>query len=62
MDSHNPGRFPEIVHVQTPRGVNQALERLADRQHMTKSELVRRALLREVAAAGMPLSEPERAA
>ncbi len=59
MDAHNPGRFPEILHVQAPRGLNQALDRLANQQHMTRSELVRRALLREVTDAGVSLGEPE---
>jgi predicted transcriptional regulator len=62
MDSYNQGRFPEIVHVQAPRGLNQALDHLATQQHMTRSELVRRALLREVTAAGVSLREPEQAA
>ena len=60
MDAHNPGRFPEILHVQAPRGLNQALDRLANQQHMTRSELIRRALLREVAAAGVSLGGSER--
>jgi len=59
MHAHNPGRFPEILHVQAPRGLNQALDRLASQQHMTRSELVRRALLREVTDAGVSLGGSE---
>jgi hypothetical protein len=59
MDAHNPGLFPEIVHVQAPRGLNPALDRFANQQHMTRSELVRRALLREVTDAGVSLGESE---
>ena len=62
MDSYNQGRFPEIVHVQAPRGLNRALEQLATQRHMTRSEFVRRTLLREVESAGVPLSESGRTA
>jgi hypothetical protein len=55
MESHNPGMFPEIVHVQAPRGMNEALEQLATQRHMTRSEFVRRILLREVEASGASL-------
>jgi hypothetical protein len=59
---HNQGRFPEIVHVQTPLGMNRALDQLATQLHMTKSELIRRTLLREVSTAGVPLGESEKVA
>jgi hypothetical protein len=62
MDEHNPGRFPEIVHLQAPRGLNQALDRLASQQHMTRSEFVRRVLLSKVTDAGVSLGEPEQVA
>jgi predicted transcriptional regulator len=55
MDSHNPGRFREIVHVQAPRGMNHALDQLANQRHMTRSEFIRRTLLREVEASGTSL-------
>jgi predicted transcriptional regulator len=57
MDQRNPGRYPEIVHVQAPRGMNRALDRLADQQHTTKSALVRQTLLREINTAGVPLGD-----
>jgi hypothetical protein len=57
---HNKGRFPEIVHIQTPLGMNRALDRLATQRHMTKSELIRRTLLREVVTAGLPLGQSEK--
>ena len=59
MDSYNQGRFPEILHLQTPRGTNRALHQLASKRHQTKSECVRRVLLREFADAGVPLGEFE---
>jgi hypothetical protein len=59
MVSCDPGRFPEIVHVQAPKGLNQALDRLATQ---TRSELIRRTLLPEAISAGVPLGESEQVA
>jgi hypothetical protein len=53
--------YPERLFVLLPRGLNSALDKLASRQHMTRSELTRQALLREIEAAGVQLSAPERA-
>jgi hypothetical protein len=58
MDSQSPGRFPEIIHIQTPSGMNRAFNQLASQRHQTKSECVRRALLRELADAGVVLGTP----
>jgi hypothetical protein len=58
----NPGRFSEIVHVRGPNGLNQTLEQPATQQHATRSELIRRTLLREVISAGVPLGESEQVA
>ena len=60
MDSTTQGRFPEIIHLQAPLGMNRALDQLATQRHMTKSEFVRRTLLGAVAAAGVQLGEPEK--
>ena len=57
MDTNNSGRFPEVVHVQAPSGLNRALDELAARQRTTRSELVRRVLIREAEAAGVKLEE-----
>jgi hypothetical protein len=57
MDSPTQGRFPEVVHVQAPRGMNRALDRLADQHHTTKSAFVRTVLLREVTSAGVSLRQ-----
>jgi predicted transcriptional regulator len=54
-------RFPEVLRLVAPRGINAALDELAAKQHTTRSEVVRRALLREVEANGVQL-EPARAA
>jgi metal-responsive CopG/Arc/MetJ family transcriptional regulator len=54
--------FPERLFLQGPRGLNRALDELAARQRTTRSELVRRALMREVENAGVSLPEPERVA
>jgi predicted transcriptional regulator len=56
-------KFPERLSLQAPRGLGRALDELAGRQHSTRSEVVRRTLLREVEAAGLKLApEPARAA
>jgi len=47
---------------QTPVGLNQALNELAAGQRTTRSEIVRRALMREVADAGVQIGEPEKVA
>jgi Ribbon-helix-helix protein, copG family len=54
--------FPGRLLVQTPIGLNKALDELAARQRTTRSELVRRALMREVADAGVQIGEPEKVA
>jgi hypothetical protein len=62
VDRNNSGRFPEVVYVQAPAGLNRALDQVAAKQHTTRSELVRRTLMREVATAGVALDEPSRVA
>ena len=54
--------FPGRLLVQTPVGLNQALDELAAKQHTTRSEVVRRALMREVEVNGVSFGEPEREA
>lgn len=49
-------RFPELLQIKLPAGVNKALDRLATAQHRTKSEVVRRAVLDEIAAHGLPIT------
>ena len=53
-------RFPELLQVQVPHGLKDALNKLADRQHMTPSELTRRALLNVVQLNGVSLPERDR--
>jgi hypothetical protein len=50
------GRFPELVQLAMPEGANEALDRLADLKHATKSAVARRALLDELEANGVPLA------
>jgi hypothetical protein len=50
------GSFPERLEVLGPRGLVRALAVLADRQHTTRSEVVRRALLREIEVNGVQLA------
>jgi hypothetical protein len=51
--------FPERFNMKMPAGLGPALGELATRQHTTRSELVRRALMREVESNGVQLAEPE---
>ena len=51
-DTHAKSRFPELMQLRLPRGTNAALDELASKCHRTKSELVRQAILREVASGG----------
>jgi hypothetical protein len=53
----NPHRetFPERLFLQTPAGLTRALNKVAAKQNTTMSELVRRALMREVEAHGVQL-------
>ena len=60
----------QIVHFLSPlvlvclifSGLSWPLDELAARQQTTRSELVRRALMREVADAGVQIGEPEKVA
>jgi len=55
--------FPERLHSRVPEGLGRALDAIAARQHTTKSEVVRRTLLRELEANGLQLApEPLEAA
>jgi Ribbon-helix-helix protein, copG family len=48
--SENPKiKFPELPQLKLPRGTNAALDELAKRQHRTKSELARQAVLHALA-------------
>lgn len=49
------GIFPEDFRVKAPRGFNDAVKVAAKRQHMTRSEYARRALLRSIQADGVKL-------
>ena len=49
------GLFPEDFRVKAPRGFNDAVRAAARRQHMTRAEYVRRALLRSIEADGVNL-------
>jgi len=47
------GIFPEDFRVKAPRGFNDAVRAAAQRQHMTRAEYARRALLRSIEADGV---------
>ena len=49
------GIFPEDFRLKAPRGFNDAVRAAAQRQHMTRSEYARRALLRSIEADGVRL-------
>jgi hypothetical protein len=49
------GIFPEDFRVKAPRGFNDAVRAAARRQHMTRAEYARRALLRSIKADGVTL-------
>lgn len=61
-DSYQPvmedgrGIFPEDFRVKVPRGFNEAVRAAAQRQHMTRAEYARRALLRNLDADGVKLA------
>jgi hypothetical protein len=42
-------KFPELLQLKLPRGTNAALDELAKRQHRTKSDIARQALLHALA-------------
>lgn len=50
------GIFPEDFRVKAPRGFNEAVRAAAQRQHMTRAEYARRALLRSLDADGVKLA------
>jgi hypothetical protein len=55
------GRFPEQLAVCAPPGFNAALAALADKQHRTKTEVARQAILKDLEANGVKLgAEPDR--
>ena len=49
------GIFPEDFRVKAPRGFNEAVRAAARRQHTTRAEYARRALLRSIEADGVRL-------
>ena len=49
------GIFPEDFRLKAPRGSNDAVRAAAQRQHMTRAEYARRALLRSIEADGVRL-------
>ena len=53
--SDNPAKskFPELMQLRLPRGTNAALDELASKLHRSKSEIVRQAILREIAPVGL---------
>ena len=52
-DTPAKSRFPELLQLRLPCGAKAALDELASKCHRTKSELVRQAILREVASVGL---------
>ena len=49
------GLFPKEFRLKAPRGFNDAVRAAAQRQHMTRAEYARRALLRSIEADGVML-------
>ena len=49
------GLFPEEFRLKVPRGFNDAVRAAAQRQHMTRAEYARHALLRSIEADGVML-------
>ena len=49
---HAKSKFPELMQLKLPRGTNVALDELASKLHRSKSEIVRQAILREIAPVG----------
>jgi hypothetical protein len=49
------GIFPEDFRVKAPLGFNEAVKAAAHRQHMTRAEYARRALLRSIESDGIRL-------
>ena len=49
------GIFSEDFRLKAPRGFNDAVRAAAQRQHMTRAEYARRALLRSIEADGVRL-------
>jgi len=49
------GIFPEDFRIRAPLGLNEAVRAAAQRQHMTRAEYARRALLRSIEADGVTL-------
>jgi hypothetical protein len=49
------GIFPEDFRVKAPLGFNDAVKAAAQRQHMTRAEYARRALLRSIEEDGVKL-------
>lgn len=62
LDAYRPiiedgrGIFPEDFRVKAPLGFNEAVRAAAQRQHMTRAEYARRALLRSIEADGVRLA------
>ena len=53
--------FPERFGLSLPKGANGALATLADKQHRTKTEVARQAILKDLEANGVKLgAEPDR--
>ena len=49
------GIFPEEFRLKAPRGFNDAVKLAAERQHMTRAEYARQALLRSIGEDGVKL-------
>jgi len=49
------GIFPEDFRIKAPLGFREAVRAAAQRQHMTRAEYARRALLRSIEADGVKL-------
>jgi predicted transcriptional regulator len=53
MSNSTQSKFPELLQLKLPRGTNAALDELASELHRRKSEIVRQAILREIAPVGL---------
>jgi predicted transcriptional regulator len=53
MADQHRSRFPAVLRLRLPEGVNEALDALANQRRQTRSEVVRQVLLRELEARGV---------
>jgi hypothetical protein len=58
-ETASPRRFPELIRVRSPRGMQAALQAAAARRHTSPAEVVRQAVLQALRADGIDLRDTE---